>query len=67
MANDVYSLDWFNLPVDVQKKVQTVIMRSQKALVMEAGGMGIVSLPAFLKVLYSFIWKTFHYRSYYFI
>lgn len=25
-------------------------MRSQKALVMEAGGMGVVSLPAFLKV-----------------
>lgn len=32
-------------------------MRSQKALVMEAGGMGVVSLSAFLKV-YDSLAKT---------
>ncbi|XP_066248172.1 odorant receptor 4-like [Euwallacea similis] len=53
ISHDIYCLDWFMYSADVQKKVQTVIMRAQKPLVMDAAGMGIVSLPAFLKVLSS--------------
>ncbi|CAG9768657.1 unnamed protein product [Ceutorhynchus assimilis] len=51
VANDIYSLDWFDLPVDIQKKIQTIIRRAQKPLVMDAAGMGIVSLHSFLSVI----------------
>ncbi|XP_030758890.1 odorant receptor 67c-like [Sitophilus oryzae] len=57
VANDIYSIPWFEFPVEMQQKVQMIILRSQKALSMSAAGMGIVSLQAFLKVLstaYSF-------------
>ncbi|ENN73835.1 hypothetical protein HUJ04_009981 [Dendroctonus ponderosae] len=53
VANDIYSLNWFNFPVGIQKKIQMIIMRSQKPLILDAAGMGLVSLPAFLKVLSS--------------
>lgn len=48
----MYSLNWFNFPVEAQKKVQMIVMRSQKPLVLDAAGMGLVSLPAFLTVTY---------------
>nr|QXE93249.1 odorant receptor 23 [Eucryptorrhynchus brandti] len=53
VADDIYSLDWFNFSVDTQRRIQTIIMRSQKPLVLDAASMGVISLPAFLKVLSS--------------
>ncbi|XP_050312533.1 odorant receptor 4-like [Anthonomus grandis grandis] len=53
VAQDIYSLDWFDCPLDTQKRIKTIMMRSQKPLVMDAAGMGVISLPAFLKVLSS--------------
>ncbi|KAF7282579.1 hypothetical protein GWI33_002301 [Rhynchophorus ferrugineus] len=57
VANDIYSIQWFNFSVDMQQKVQMIMLRSQKPLSMSAANMGIVSLQAFLKVMstaYSF-------------
>ncbi|KAL1505920.1 hypothetical protein ABEB36_005368 [Hypothenemus hampei] len=53
IANDIYSLDWFLHPADTQKKIQTILMRSQKPLVFSAASMGVISLPEFLKVFSS--------------
>nr|WJJ63320.1 odorant receptor 20 [Pachyrhinus yasumatsui] len=53
IADDIYSIQWFDFSAELQEKIEMIIMRSQKPLVMSAAGMGIVSLPAFLKVLSS--------------
>ncbi|XP_060523853.1 odorant receptor 4-like isoform X2 [Cylas formicarius] len=53
IADDVYSIKWVNQTVEIQKRIHMIILRSQTPLTLSAAGMGVVSLPAFLKVLSS--------------
>ncbi|RZC42341.1 odorant receptor 67c-like, partial [Asbolus verrucosus] len=51
VAEDVYSVAWYQAPVDIQKDVLMVLMRSQKPLTLSAANLGVMSFPTFLSVI----------------
>nr|QGW50333.1 odorant receptor 3 [Chouioia cunea] len=47
----VYQSMWYALDVPAKKKIQTIILRSQRPLKMTAGSFYVLSLPNFTKIL----------------
>ncbi|XP_049821534.1 odorant receptor 49b-like [Aethina tumida] len=58
LAEKIYSLSWFTRSTNAKLQMKMMIMRSQKPLTLSAAGMGVMTLPTFLRVLssaYSFL------------
>ncbi|XP_015836240.1 odorant receptor 49b [Tribolium castaneum] len=53
VAEDIYYVPWHLAPVDVQKDIYMILMRSQKPLTLNAANIGVMSFPTFLRVISS--------------